>query len=154
MAAQGIAPLVLASQIANTAAWIVDADDLEPAAIARRAPEIEALWKVDARDVAYFELLLAAHFLTVATFVPTDVDARIRHHAWVEAEPALLSAQLDVVDRAAAWDPRRVSARTIDAPDGGAALCGHDGEWLSVWGGALGRALVLEDAPAIERVTT
>ena len=153
MSVQGIAPSVLASQIANTAAWIVDASDVEPAAIARRAPEIEARWKVDARDVSYFELLLAAHFLTVATFVPTDVDARIRHHAWVEADPALLAAQLDVVDRAVAWDPRRVSARTVTSPDGATTICGHDGEWLSVWAGALGRALVIEDAASIDRVT-
>jgi hypothetical protein len=150
----GIAPNVLASQIANTAAWIVDADDLDPAAIARRAPEIEAQWKVDPRAPRYFELLLAAHFLTVATFVPTDVDARIRHHAWVEAEQAQVGAQLDAVDRAATWDARRVSARTVTSPDGATTICGHDGEWLSVWAGALGRALMLEDAVAIERVTT
>ena len=150
----GIAPSVLVSQIANTAAWIVDASDLEPAAIARRATDIEARWKIDPRDVAYFELLLAAHFLTVATFVPTDVDARIRHHGWVEAERPQLAAQLDVVDRAATWDPRRVSARTVTSPDGAITICGHDGEWLSVWAGALGRALMLEDEVAIERVTT
>lgn len=150
---QGIAPLVLASQIANTAPWIVEASDLEPVAIARRAAEIDARWREDPRDGAYFELLLAAHFLTVATFVPTDVDARIRHHCWVEAEPPQLEAQLDVTDRAASWDPRRVSARTVTDAAGDVTICGHDGEWLSVWAGALGRALVKQEAAAIERVT-
>lgn len=30
----------------------------------------------------YFSLCLASHFATVATFVPTDVDSKIRGHCW------------------------------------------------------------------------
>src|SRR5262245_26408120 len=43
----------------------------------------------------------------------------------------------DCVDEAVARDARAVSARVTEG------LCGHDGEWLSVRAGALGRALVL-----------
>jgi hypothetical protein len=88
-------------------------------------------------------LLLAAHFVTVATFVPTDVDTRIRHHLWwlLDTEEQLL-AGLAHVDEAASWDPARVSARLVEAKGLG-AVCGHQGEWFSVWAGALGRALAL-----------
>ena len=32
--------------------------------------------------IHYFSLCLASHFATVATFVPTDVDSKIRGHCW------------------------------------------------------------------------
>jgi hypothetical protein len=148
----GIAPGVLAQQVAATAPWIVDTD-LAPSALVRGAAEVEEQWKLDARTDGYFPLLLAAHFLTVATFVPTDVDSRIRHHAWVDAEPERLARQLDAVDLAATWDSRVVSARTVADPrdPSARAISGHDGEWLSVWAGALGRALVLEDQASADR---
>ena len=83
-------------------------------------------------------LRLAAHYATVATFVPTDVDAHIRHHMWVAVADAEVFAQAKAcIDEAAARDARVVSARVTDG------LSGHDGEWLSVRAGALGRALVL-----------
>ncbi len=154
-AAPGIAPTVLAAQIAATAPWIVDAD-APASAIVRDAPRIEALWKADALASDYFLLLLVAHYLTVATFVPTDVDTRIRHHAWVEAPPERLARQLDALDAAASWDARVVSARTVADPRApeGHAISGHDGEWLTVWAGALGRALVVEDAVSSDRCIT
>ncbi|MGO9710085.1 MAG: hypothetical protein ACLQBL_14555 [Polyangiaceae bacterium] len=151
----GVAPSVLAAQVAATAPWIVDAD--APAcAIVRDVESIEAKWRADALASDYFGLLLAAHYLTVATFVPTDVDARIRHHAWVEADRDRLASQLDRVDAAASWDARLVSARTVAdprarSPEEGHAISGHDGEWLSVWAGALGRALVIEDDVSRDR---
>lgn len=155
MAAPGIAPTVLAAQVAATAPWIVDVET-PPSAIVRDAPGIEAAWKSDALVTDYFALLLAAHYLTVGTFVPTDVDVRIRHHAWFEADADRVARQLDAVDAAATWDARLVSARTVADPRDpeARAISGHDGEWLSVWSGALGRALVLEDAASIERCTT
>ncbi len=85
-----------------------------------------------------FRLRLAAHYATVATFVPTDVDAHIRHHTWVPVADAAAFAQMRAcVDEAAARDARVVSERVTQG------LSGHDGEWLSVRAGALGRALVL-----------
>src|SRR5580693_477502 len=96
-AAPGIAPSLLAVQVAATAPWALESET--PASgIVRRAESIEAAWSIDALAPDYFALLLSAHYLTVATFVPTDVDARIRHHAWVEADRDRLRSQLDTVD--------------------------------------------------------
>jgi hypothetical protein len=93
-------------------------------------------------DTAYLHLMLAAHFATVATFVPTDVDARIRHHAWWAMEEAeVVDRAATLVDEAAAWDVDAVSARVVASALG--PLSGHDGEWLGVRAGALGRAVAV-----------
>jgi hypothetical protein len=83
-------------------------------------------------------LRLAAHYATVATFVPTDVDAYIRHHMWVAVPDAETFVRAKAcIDEAVARDAAAVSARVTEG------ISGHDGEWLSVRAGALGRALVL-----------
>lgn len=135
----GIAPLLVTTQVKNTAAWLWD----DP-----RAAAVTTALASDGKDrLEYLKLLLAAHFSTVATFVPTDVDARIRHHAWMEIEtPEALALGCDVVDEAASWDARWVSARTTDG------ISGHDGEWLGVRAGALGRAATLGAKNVIERL--
>ncbi len=142
---KGIAPNVLRSQVEATAGWAEG-----PAAeVVRQAGEIEEAWREDATSLAYLRLLLAAHYLTVATFCPTDVDARIRHHYWSELDPSRLHEALAVVEWIAAFDPRPVSARAlVDEAQG--PLSGHDGEWFSVRAGALGRALALGDDRAID----
>jgi hypothetical protein len=137
----GIQPRLLVEQVRGTAAWLwADPDAAEAARALDRVEEAEA--ERDAGGLAYTELLLAAHFATVATFVPTDVDARIRHHAWMamDSEEAIARA-CEAVDRVSAWDARRVSARVVESARG--TLSGHDGEWLSVRAGALGRAASL-----------
>lgn len=146
----GIAPKLVVEQVKNTAAWLGD----EP----RAAPVTAALGGTAEDRLEYLRLLLAAHFSTVATFVPTDVDARIRHHAWMEIETAeALSKACDVIDEVAAWDARLVSARTLDVsatnPSQG-SISGHDGEWLGVRAGALGRALTLGATDMIERLAS
>jgi len=146
----GIAPRLVVEQVKNTAAWLWD----EP----RAAGATNALGDCGSGSedrLAYLRLLLAAHFSTVATFVPTDVDARIRHHAWVEIESAEALAQAcDVVDDVASWDARLVSARTLDvgADPGSGSISGHDGEWLGVRAGALGRAAAIGAADLVERL--
>jgi hypothetical protein len=81
---------------------------------------------------------LAAHYATVATFVPTDVDAHIRHHMWVAVPDAETFVRAKAcIDEAVARDASAVSARVTEG------ISGHDGEWLAVRSGALGRALVL-----------
>ena len=94
---------------------------------------------------------LAAHYATVATFVPTDVDAHIRHHTWVAIdEPGVFAEARACIDETAARDASAVSARVT------AGISGHDGEWLAVRAGALGRALALglhdEAAGLAERI--
>lgn len=139
---QGIAPSLLLSQVQNTAAWALE----DKSAGSYRDALLGAEQVDPLQPIPYLRLLLAAHFTTVATFVPTDVDTRIRHHLWwsIETEEQLLAA-LDVVDEAAAWDPHKVSARIVRD------VSGHQGEWLSVWAGALGRALALGANDARDR---
>jgi hypothetical protein len=138
--------------VKNTAGWLWNdaraegaskaLDDLAGAESDRNAPD---------GSHAYLRLLLAAHWSTVATFVPTDVDARIRHHAWVamETEEEIARA-CDVVDAVASWDVRAVSARVVDSEHG--TLSGHDGEWLGVRAGALGRAIALGAKSTVDRL--
>lgn len=139
---QGIAPLTLLSQVESTAAWeLSDESAGSYRQVLLSAGQLEESYGTEL--LPYLRLLLAAHFVTVATFVPTDVDTRIRHHLWwqLETEEQLLEG-LAHVDEAASWDPRRVSARIVDNRRYG-GVCGHQGEWFSVWAGALGRALAI-----------
>jgi len=150
----GIAPERLASQVANTASWALEAGG-DAARAVQNAPEIEAAWSADPFDARYLELMLAAHYLTVGTFVPTDVDTRIRHHHWIGLDRERLRAGIDVVERVATWDPRLVServARVGNVGSGDSFVSGHEGEWLSVRAGALGAALALEDDESIARL--
>lgn len=138
----GIAPRLVVTQVEGTAGWL-SADPRAAHVSAVLAGVDEAERDREANGPAYLRLLLGAHFTTVATFVPTDVDVRIRHHAWAAIEdPTALAPMVAVVDEIAAWDARLVSERTVPAVGGG-SLSGHDGEWLSVRSGALGRALAL-----------
>lgn len=147
----GIAPELLVSQVKNTAAWLWS--DPRAEAATRALDDIataEACYR-GAEGTAYFLLLLAAHYATVATFVPTDVDARIRHHAWQAlSSREQLVAACDVVDTVAAWNVDAISARVDTSARG--PLSGLDGEWLAVRAGALGRAAFLDAPDVVERV--
>lgn len=99
----------------------------------------------------YFALCLAAHFASVASYVPTDVDAKIRHALWFEAQPPEeLALMRDLALALKQWDVRGVSARIVDV-EGCGPVSGHDGERLSVLcGGLLGLAAAGELASARE----
>ncbi len=136
-----IAPRVLFEQVKSTAGWALDGDRTSPSSSFRAAladlESVERAYEASDASLAYFRALLAAHFCTVATFVPTDVDARIRHHAFEDMDEAALAAACDVVDEASKWDVAIVSARVVRG------ISGHDGEWFSVRAGALGRAITI-----------
>lgn len=158
--AGGISPRTLLAQVKNTAAWALVSDRAEGPAHWRsrlaRADALEELWRSphtpELRE-EYFAMLLAAHHATVGTFVPTDVDTRIRFHHWQEiSQREVLVRAVALVDEAAQWDPREVSARTVDLGEAG-TLSGHDGEWFAVRAGALGRALQLRADDAVETLT-
>lgn len=141
---RGVAPSVLIGQVRNTAAWALDGD-CEGVAHSWRAALRDATAVAQGYDPEgrYLRLLLAAHFCTVGTFVPTDVDSHIRHHAWQRCDDeASLRAYVAVLDEWPLWDVSLVSARVVNAPGVG-VFSGHDGEWLAVMAGALGRALSL-----------
>ena len=145
-----IAPGVLFEQVRSTAGWALDGDRTAPETSFRDAlGDLEAAQSAYATSPdapAYFRALLAAHFATVATFVPTDVDARIRHHAFVELDEPALAVACELVDEAARWDVRLVSARVVRD------LSGHRGEWLAVRAGALGRAISLGARTLVDRL--
>ncbi len=148
----GIAPKLLLEQVKNTASWAFAIEPpLASAEILKRAPEIDQRWKKGEDPEGYFVCLLAAHFTTVGTFVPTDVDQRIRQHAWSELSGKRLASAVDRVEEVARWDVRPVSERYVVID--GEVLAGHQGEWLSVMAGALGRALALSDSVIVARAS-
>jgi hypothetical protein len=85
----------------------------------------------------YFALCLAAHFASAASFVPTDVDTKIRRALWLAAVGTPELARMRALSLGiAAWDVSAVTARCIEAtPEG--PVSGHDGERLSVLCGGL-----------------
>lgn len=85
----------------------------------------------------YFALCLAAHFASVASYVPTDVDAKIRHALWFEHPPPHELARMrELALYLKHWDIRGVSARIVDV-EGAGSVSGHDGERLSVLCGGM-----------------
>lgn len=146
----GITPTLLFEQVKNTASWALELGAALPAIrVLQGAAELEARWRKGEAAEDYLVFLLAAHFTTVATFVPTDVDQRIRLHAWTNLAGAKLASAIERVLEIAAWDVRPVTERYVDLD--GEVLAGHQGEWFSVLAGALGRALALGDAASAER---
>ena len=148
----GILPRVLAEQVRSTAGWLWK--DPRADAIVSALDHVEAA-EADrpSGGLAYLEFLLTAHHATVATFVPTDVDTRIRHHAWAAIEDEeTISRALDAIDRIAAWDVHVVSERVVGSNVG--TLSGHDGEWLAVRAGALGRAAACAFDALVTRIAT
>ena len=144
----GIANSLLVGQVRNTAAWLWEAPASAPLVTLFDAASDEPEGPGDGlAGVRTLRLRLAAHYATVATFVPTDVDAHIRHHHWMAIDDAnLFAAAHACIDEAAERDAALVSARVTDG------VSGHDGEWFSVRAGALGRALSLglaDDATAL-----
>lgn len=151
---RGIAPKRLLAQVENTARWALEGEVPTERwrAWLALAEELEGRWQEPEALHDYLRVMLAAHFTTVATFVPTDVDAHIRHHAWQEIETRdALERAVAVVDEAASWDARAVSARTVEVAGVG-VVAGHEGEWFSVRAGALGRALMLGADDAAEHL--
>lgn len=85
----------------------------------------------------YFILCLSSHFATVASFVPTDVDSKIRDHCWRDPDADVIRAQYEVLKHVwTAWDVQDVSAKALVLPSD--VLSGHCGEWMSVFCGAMG----------------
>ncbi|HEX3131948.1 MAG TPA: hypothetical protein VHX44_00025 [Planctomycetota bacterium] len=108
--------------------------------------------KTPEAHVDYFALCLACHMSTVATFVPTDVDTKIRDALWhPDTDRGALERMAEAVLAAKSWDQRSYSVRWIAAP-GHEPVGGHDGEWLGVAVGALGCFLRLGDTARGDRL--
>lgn len=87
----------------------------------------------------YFALCVAAHFATVMSYVPTDVDTKIRDRLWyLDRSSEELTRLKDLALALEHWDVSAVSNRQVTV-DGFGVVSGHDGERLSVLcGGILG----------------
>ena len=89
---------------------------------------------------SYFALCLACHHATVGTFVPTDVDTKIRGILWSESrDPDVLRPMLRLALASRAWTEDGVSVRSVRG------VSGHDGEHWSAIAGGLGRMLEIGD---------
>jgi hypothetical protein len=87
----------------------------------------------------YFELCVAAHFSTVSSFVPTDVDNQIRFKLWHPDLPTPeLLAMVSLVRSAQDWDMTALSRRFVRGPKTGRVLSGMHGEWFSIAAAAYG----------------
>ena len=97
-------------------------------------PDVSDLW-------TYYDLSLCAHFATVGTFVPTDVDMAIRQKLWsgIRSESALMPLW-ERIKQMHAWDESLVSKRLVITKSG-KKLSGHQGEWFTVAMAAYGCAL-------------
>ncbi len=93
----------------------------------------------------YFALCLACHHATVATFVPTDVDTKIRGIVWRESrDPDVLRPMLRLALAARYWVEDGISVRAVRG------VSGHNGEHWSAIAGGLGWLLELGDTASAE----
>jgi hypothetical protein len=93
----------------------------------------------------YFALCLACHHATVATFIPTDVDTKIRGVLWQESrDPEVLRPMLRLALAARGWTEDGISVRSVRG------ISGHNGEHWSAIAGGLGRLLELGDTASAE----
>lgn len=166
-----IAPETLVDIVRNTAPFLYDRDVLEitPTDSSERLRfTIDQLpyWNVvrnssvksnakpnEQEWIRYFELCVAAHFATVQTFVPSDVDTKIRDHLWFDRKLSrdALTAMKDIALATERWDIRAVSQRWV--PDkNGIPVSGHDGEKLSVLTAGMQALLLAGDSEGSDQL--
>ena len=133
-----IGPRTLVGLVENTAPWLFgpEAPEAPYVAILRGGAELAAGSEpTPAERTDYFALCLAAHFASAATFVPTDVDTKIRRALWQDARGSdELPRMRELALGLAGWDPEPVSARVVASAEAG-PVSGHDGERLAVLAG-------------------
>ena len=158
--AQWIGPETLIAQVRNTAPFL---EPRLPATEAGRLIElgqspdgflrILANWENILRPNLsageqlqdYFGLCLACHHATVATFVPTDVDTKIRGIVWRESrDPDVVRPMLRLALASRAWTEDGISIRAVRG------VSGHNGEQWSAIAGGLGYVLELGDTVSAE----
>jgi hypothetical protein len=93
----------------------------------------------------YFAFCLACHHATVATFVPTDVDTKIRGIVWRETRDLdILRPMLHFALASRAWSEEGLSVRAVRG------VSGHNGEQWSAIAAGLGYLLELGDTAAAD----
>lgn len=93
----------------------------------------------DAVREDYFAYCMACHHATVATYVPTDVDSKIRGLLWRQTRDRdSMRRMFHFTLHALHWSLDGISKRAT-ALAGVGPVSGHNGEQLSVLAGALGQ---------------
>jgi hypothetical protein len=135
---RGIAPQILLAQVRNTVPFLFEqgSEDFD------RAPYLQTLREMARRPAAeletlshfdYFKLCVSAHFGTVSSFVPTDVDNQIRFRLWSPQLPLETTGEMArLVLEARNWDLTVISERLVRGPSTGRVLSGMHGEWFSI----------------------
>lgn len=99
----------------------------------------------------YFAFCIACHHATVATYVPTDVDAKIRGLLWRQQKDLEAARRMFLLaERWLSWSLEGISRRTTELAGVG-PVSGHNGEQLSVLAGALGYFLKRGDTEYTEK---
>lgn len=136
---RGVAPKILLSQVNNTAPFIFSekfqsVPNHRYLTILQNSSQWLAKFpEAELDHAAYFELCVAAHWGTIATYVPTDVDNQIRFRLWHPALPLeTLFSMVTLVEEALFWDASPVSTRGVQSPISRDYLSGHHGEWFSI----------------------
>lgn len=158
--AQWISPETLVGQVRNTAPFLEARHRvIEPGSLTELGKSSDGFLRIlanwqnilspnltpEEQLQDYFALCLACHHATVATFVPTDVDTKIRGIVWRESrDPAVLRPMLRLALAARAWTEDGISVRSVRG------VSGHNGEHWSAIAGGLGRLLELGDAASAE----
>lgn len=164
-----IAPKNLLGLVRNTAGFIFEFPQVptlvEPAQLTRcgrghrafipileRADSLEFSEPPTDNDLQnYFAICLAAHHATVATFIPTDVDSKIRGLLWNWRRPSEVFRQMfEFSLEAMEWEIYRVSTRYTERAGVG-PVSGHNGEMLGVLAGALGCFVRMGDIEYADR---
>jgi hypothetical protein len=159
--AQWIGPETLISQVRSTAPFL---ESRLPAAASARLVELGdspdgflrvlASWENmlhpglchEEQLQDYFAFCLACHHATVATFVPTDVDTKIRGIVWRESrDPAVLRPMLHFALASRGWTEEGISVRAVRG------VSGHNGEQWSAIAAGLGHLLELGDTVSADR---
>ncbi len=158
--AQWISPETLMAQVRNTAPFLeARLRVTEPGSLIELGNSSDGFLRIlanwqnilrsgltrDEQLQEYFALCLACHHATVATFVPTDVDTKIRGILWRESrDPEVLRPMLRLSLAARAWTEDGISVRSVRG------VSGHNGEHWSAIAGGLGRLLELGDMASAE----
>lgn len=138
---RGIDPGLLISQVQGTMPYLFD-ESRSGTPLVQSMPARVVLERVHHPDVElshfeYFRLCLSAHFLTVGTPVPTDVDNQIRKKLWSAALPLeTVLPMAELVLEARSWPYELFSPRyqpgAAGIPGARSFVSGHQGEWFTV----------------------
>ncbi len=138
---RGVSPEILLTHIRNTAPYLLGDEpySLAKARCFKILQDIEKSEDKSQDHARYYEMCVSAHFATVATFVPTDVDNQIRFKLW---HPTLDAKTIEemvlTVEESLHWDVLPVTTRFVVSPERGDIISGHHGEWFSIAAGAYG----------------